>query len=253
MIKKIVRQFHHVNKKLVPNTVIQLRKWIHYYISRTNNFKSTKDNLEEVFGIRESIDFIIDRMTTDLYNKRFEIWRKTDYDTYEISNLGGVRLNKNGKKKSLTPIKTSYGYFAVNLYNKGEACQELVHRLVLKAFIMNKENKPQCNHLNGIKTDNRIENLEWCTSAENIKHSWENGLSKTRGERNNFAKLKSSDIFSIRRLFKTGCYTQARLSKLFDTSPTNICDILKGKTWKHLLNEEETNAELARKEDPKKQ
>lgn len=104
---------------------------------------------------------------------------------YQISNFGNVKslakswLNgTRSKGETLLKQQSHLGYLNVILCIDGVKTRHLIHRLVAKEFIDNSENKPQVNHINGIKTDNRVENLEWATSRENINHSWKNGLSR---------------------------------------------------------------------------
>lgn len=70
------------------------------------------------------------------------------------------------------------GYEMCTLWRDNKKKNICTHRLLLSAFILNEHNKREINHINWIKTDNRLENLEWCTSKENRKHAWHNGLAR---------------------------------------------------------------------------
>ena len=77
-----------------------------------------------------------------------------------------------GRIKKLKPNKNEDGYYKVKLRKDGKTYNKFVHRLIAETFIPNPENKPEVNHKNGIKTDNRVSNLEWCSRSENMKHSY---------------------------------------------------------------------------------
>lgn len=97
------------------------------------------------------------------------------YENYTINKLGEVFNTKTNK--SLKSTKAKNGYYVIGLYNE-KGCKTLyIHRLLCEAFIEQKEGFNFVNHKNGIKEDNRIENLEWCTHSMNTQHSWDNGLS----------------------------------------------------------------------------
>lgn len=123
-----------------------------------------------------------------------EIWKPIiNYDDYYISNFGRI-IKKNSLKnkiKEIIPYLKDNGYLQVTLYSKTtKLCyKKYIHRLVAEAFIPNLESKPCVNHKSGIKTDNRVENLEWCTYTENMIHAINNNLWKLKYGKDNKVSL----------------------------------------------------------------
>ena len=127
-----------------------------------------------------------------------------NFPKYAVSNLGNVKTlfwqnNVNGKlyprEKILTPIKRKDGYLKVNLHNdeykgRGKGCECLVHRLVAEAFILNPRDFTEVNHKDGDKTNNCVDNLEWCSRQQNVLHSYKLRLRKSIQEYIKINKMK---------------------------------------------------------------
>ncbi len=173
-----------------------------------------------------------------------EIWKDIiGYEgLYQISNLGRVKVmarNKNvwqasyiSKEKVLKQNLSTSGYYQVALQENNISKHFKVHRLVAIAFIPNPENKPQVNHINGIKTDNRLENLEWATASENRQHAFDIGLNK-RGEKHYSTKFTDNDVLDIKERLKKG-ESCTSISMLYKVHRKTISHIKNNITWKHL-------------------
>lgn len=160
-----------------------------------------------------------------------EIWKPiVTAGNYEVSNLGRVRSLKTDSRHVLKPRLDTAGYFGITLYVSGEKITRRIHRLVAEAFIPNPLNKPCVNHINGIKTDNRAENLEWCTQSENHFHARNTGLSH-QGAQNYNAKLTDIDVQYIRD--NPDGLTCTQLAKKFGVTKTAISYVQLGKSYKN--------------------
>lgn len=181
-----------------------------------------------------------------------EIWKDIPEfkGHYQASTLGRFRSVKriinqktskgNGfhdrvmKGKIITPFFWKDGYVTVMLGRK-KTCS--AHRIIAQTFIANPKNKPQVNHINGKKHDNRVNNLEWVTQSENEIHSISIGLRNPfRGKHNPKVILNEKKIRLIREDCKLRRYGDlTRNARKFNVSPTTILDILTGKSWSYVI------------------
>lgn len=167
-----------------------------------------------------------------------EIWMDIpDYEgLYQVSNLGNIKSFKRKKEKILTNKIHRLGYYKTCLAKDNINKMFFIHRLVLLTF------KPkeyfegaEVNHKNGIKNDNMLENLEWCTRSENIQHSFDTGLIISRkGESHHKAKLTELQILQIREYHKNKEMTILEMSKIYNVHKKTISKIINNKIWKHI-------------------
>jgi hypothetical protein len=175
-----------------------------------------------------------------------EIWKKVEnYEGYyEVSNFGRIRSVNRKIKASRGSTRIREGkimipqlkknYYEINLSKLSDTKNYILHRLIAKAFIPNPLNKKEVNHINGIGTDNRIENLEWVTARENSLHAYRTGLKKTRkGEGKENSKLTEENIMEIRSTLPYHGY-KADLARKFSVTITLISRVTLGKCWKHV-------------------
>lgn len=156
------------------------------------------------------------------------MWKEID-EKYEASTDGHIRNAKT--KRILHEFKGKDGYLRTQFGGKSRT----VHRVIAKTFLPKDEARIYVNHIDGDKTNNKVENLEWCTFSENMKHAYNNGLMKSRtGANNGRSILSEEDVRFIRQNCKKRdpIYSRKALAERFNVAHQTISAVLSGQNWK---------------------
>ena len=184
----------------------------------------------------------------DINDLEGEVWKDVqDWEgMYQVSSLGRFKslerekiIGKRGKKiiKSFIMKQNERkGYLSILFYKNNDYILRIPsHIVIAKEFIKNLENKRTVNHINGIKKDNRLENLEWLTDSEQQLHAVKIGLrNNTIGEKSNLCKLNKKIVLEIRDFYNKKIFTVNELSVKYNTAISNVRYIVNRVTWKHI-------------------
>lgn len=169
------------------------------------------------------------RLTEQVMRKIQEIWKQIPIcvEGYQASSLGNIRNHKT----QLSHYVDHGGYYRVGIkLLSGVRRVNLVHRLVALTFLPNPKKKRTVNHKNCIKTDNRVENLEWATHQENTRHSFANNPTNRTGSGHYASILSESDVRDIRKYE----YSYAEYGRRYGVAENTILKVIRRQTWKHI-------------------
>lgn len=181
-----------------------------------NAFKVSDFSFEDLPGWKN----VIEQKEPNLTEKQIEdeIW--IDYEGYQVSNLGRLKDSKGNIRK--TSVNSS-GYKKTTINGK----QKYIHRIIAQAFVLNPENKPYVNHIDGNKLNNQAENLEWVTAKENKEHAIKNNLvAKQCKNRPDIHKFSDEEIQKIKDEWETGKFNKKEIAQMHGCYTSTICDIV---------------------------
>lgn len=173
------------------------------------------------------------------------------FKKYLITGTGQIINEKTNKK--VKPYKNEFGYLIVNVEDpySGKAKKRRVHRLVAEAYIPNPLGKPEVNHKDGVKFNNRPSNLEWCSSKENKDHGWATGLYTKRGDKHPGSLLTASTVHEICKLMEEGA-RNVDISKAYNIDRDWVSHIRSGDIWKHISGQYSVSKKRVERKSPDK-
>lgn len=160
------------------------------------------------------------------------------YYNYTVHKEGYVTSHYNKKPLTVQQYKRNKQgkkvvYPRVRIRKDKKSCWVALHRLVAEMFIPNPDNLPHINHKDGNRLNNHVDNLEWCTHEQNIRHAVENGLNP-KGERQGIAVATEEIVREIRKLHSEG-FTYPQIAEVVGLKRRTVEAIGSGQNWKHII------------------
>jgi hypothetical protein len=172
-----------------------------------------------------------------------EIWKpiKNYEGLYEVSNYGRIKSLPRKSKTKITKdakilktFKRNTGYIQTKLSKNSKLYHPIVSRLVAEAFLIKPIYKCVANHIDCIRDNNHVDNLEWLSQSQNIKYAFLIGNKCQKGEKNNQAKLTMEKVIEIRKFKKENDHlSQQEIADHFNLKRENVKDIINYKTWNY--------------------
>lgn len=167
-----------------------------------------------------------------------EVWKTVEnFPYYKVSSLGRIKSCKFKIEKLLVGGIDKYGYKYNVLCHDGRRKTYKLHVIIMKTFVNNDDpkNKTQINHIDGNKLNNRLDNLEYSTPGDNVRHARRLGLiNSPKGEDHSNSKLTDDNVKEILKLLKSKKYTQKEIANEFNVSRRTVGFIKNNQTWKHI-------------------
>jgi hypothetical protein len=169
----------------------------------------------------------------DILEKRIKI--NGELTNYFIDTRGSVFSEHSDQY--LKPFTNPSGYLIVDIRHNHQSFYRQVHRLVAEAFIPNPNKLPTVNHIDGNKHNNRVDNLEWMSIKDNVRHAWNTGLAKPRYGIDNPANVYTEEqIHKVCELLEVGTYQNKQIAEMCGVNVTLIRDIKFRGKWKQIAS-----------------